>query len=83
MGVGEILSKIEKDIIKLSGVIKEAHKGGLFRVEVDTGSDPMEILARPSGKMKKFGIKLVIGDLVDVELSPFDLTKGRIVYRSK
>ena len=61
----------------------EAHRGGIFTVRADIGDNDVTVLARPSGKMKKYGIKLVVGDTVDLELSPFDLTRGRIVYRAK
>lgn len=71
----------DKDMINLQGVITEVHKGGLFTVEYEIGEKTQTLLARPAGKMKKFGIKLVLGDEVDVEVSPFDLTKGRITFR--
>jgi len=71
------------DMILVEGVIKEAHKGGLFTVEYNIGGNKNLLLARPAGKMKKFGIKLALGDRVEVEISPYDLTKGRIKYRMK
>lgn len=80
MGIGES-SLSKKDMIEVVGVIAEAHRGGLFNIEVESGDKTVEIIARTSGKMKKFGIKLVPGDKVKVEVSPYDLTKGRITYR--
>lgn len=72
---------MSKDVIEMVGVVTEAHKGGLFRVEIEMGESVRAILARPSGKMKKFNIKLAVGDEVKVEMSPYDLDKGRITYR--
>lgn len=76
------LSK-DKDVMEVSGTIVEAHRGGNFIVEVMMGDQPVRIIARPSGKMTKFAINLVIGDIVTVEMSPYDLTKGRITFRKK
>jgi translation initiation factor IF-1 len=52
----------------------------MYKVRMENGH---EILAHVSGKMRKFSIKIAIGDKVKVELSPYDLTKGRITYRNK
>jgi translation initiation factor IF-1 len=70
----------EKDSIRVEGTITEALKGTMFKVELDTGQ---VILAYVSGKMRMHYIKILPGDRVIVELSPYDLTKGRIVYRFK
>ncbi len=66
--------------IKVDGVIEEALPNAMFRVKLDSGH---EILAHVSGKMRMNFIKILHGDRVTVELSPYDLTKGRIVYRYK
>ncbi len=66
--------------IKQSGVVTDALPNAQFRVQLENGH---EILGLLSGKMRKFFIKILPGDRVDVEMSPFDLTKGRIVYRYK
>jgi len=66
--------------ITLDGVIKETLPNAMFRVELETGH---EILAHVSGKMRMHFIKILPGDKVKVELSPYDLTRGRIVYRYK
>lgn len=74
------------DTIKLEGTIESVLKAGHFSVEVVVGGDPSKtqmIMARCSGRMRKFNIKLVKGDRVDIELSPYDLTKGRITRRHK
>ena len=69
-----------KDIIEMDGVVTEALPNGLFRVKLDTGQD---VLAYISGKIRKFFIRILLGDRVKVELSPYDLTRGRIIYRGK
>jgi translation initiation factor IF-1 len=66
--------------IKQEGVVTDALPNAQFRVELANGH---EILGLLSGKMRKFFIRILPGDKVDVEMSPYDLTKGRIVYRYK
>lgn len=68
----------EKEIIKLDGVVKETLPSTTFRVELENGH---EILAHISGRMRVNYIRLLPGDRVSVEMSPYDLTKGRIVKR--
>ena len=70
----------QKEVIKLTGKVVEALPGTKFRVELENGHI---IVAHMSGKMRKNYIRLVPGDKVDVELTPYDLTKGRISYRQK
>lgn len=60
------------------GVITEAMRGAMFRVELDSGHT---VLARISGRLRKYRIRLLEGDRVRVEVSPYDVEKGRIVYR--
>jgi translation initiation factor IF-1 len=67
-----------KEVIELAGVIIEALPGTQFRVELQNGH---QIIAHVAGKMRKHYIRLVPGDSVTVELTPYDLTKGRITYR--
>ncbi len=67
----------EKGIV-LEGTVEEALPNAMFRVKLDTGH---EILAHVSGKMRVNFIRILPGDRVKVELSPYDLTRGRIVYR--
>lgn len=64
--------------IKQEGIVTSALPNAQFRVALSNGH---EILGLLSGKMRKFFIKILPGDRVDVEMSPYDLTKGRIVYR--
>ncbi|OUV72830.1 MAG: translation initiation factor IF-1 [Flavobacteriales bacterium TMED123] len=64
--------------IELDGIIKQALSNAMFRVELENGHI---ITAHISGKMRKYYIKLLPGDKVKLEMSPYDLTKGRITYR--
>ena len=64
--------------IELDGTITQALSNAMFRVELENGH---EVVAHISGKMRKFYIKLLPGDKVKMEMSPYDLTKGRITYR--
>jgi len=70
----------EDDKIRAEGVVVEALPGTQFRVKLDNGH---EVLAYLSGKMRKHYIRILTGDQVTVELTPYDLSKGRIVYRSR
>lgn len=70
----------QKEVIKLTGSIVEALPNTQFRVELENGHI---IVAHMSGKMRKNYIRLVPGDRVEVELTPYDLTKGRISFRLK
>mgnify|MGYP003588216285 CR=1 FL=1 len=67
-----------KEVIELTGIITEALPGSKFRVRLENDHEIIAILA---GKMRKNYIRLVPGDRVKVELTPYDLTKGRITYR--
>ena len=68
-----------KEVIELTGVIVETLPGTQFKVELENGH---RIIAHVAGKMRKHYIRIVPGDTVKVELTPYDLTKGRITYRS-
>ena len=74
----ESQSKEEK--IEVEGTIVEALPNTMFRVQLDNGHD---VLAYLSGRMRKYYIRVLLGDRVVVELSPYDLTRGRITYRHK
>lgn len=69
----------DKEVIELTGKVVEALPGTQFRVELENGH---QIIAHIAGKMRKHYIRLVPGDSVTVELTPYDLTKGRITYRN-
>ncbi len=64
--------------IELEGTVVEALPNTQFRVELDNGH---EVLAYLSGKMRKFYIRILLGDRVKVEITPYDMTRGRITYR--
>ena len=70
----------EEDKIQVEGTIIEALPATQFKVRLDNGH---EILAYLSGRMRKYYIRILLGDRVRVEISPYDLTRGRIVYRQK
>ncbi|MFQ6059142.1 MAG: translation initiation factor IF-1 [Anaerolineae bacterium] len=74
------MAKGKKEKIEMEGTVVEALPNTMFRVELDTGH---EVLAYLSGRMRKYYIRVLLGDRVRVELSPYDLTRGRIVYRYK
>jgi translation initiation factor IF-1 len=67
-----------KDVIRVEGKVSEALPNAMFRVELDNGH---RVLAHVSGRMRMNFIRILPGDQVTVELSPYDLAKGRIVYR--
>ena len=69
---------VKQPNIELDGTIKQALSNAMFRVELENGH---VITAHISGKMRKYYIKLLPGDKVKLEMSPYDLTKGRITYR--
>jgi len=74
------MQKASKQKVEVEGTITEALPNTQFRVELDNGH---QVLAYISGKMRKYYIRILLGDRVRVELSPYDLTRGRIVYRFK
>jgi translation initiation factor IF-1 len=71
---------VAKDSIRVDGVVKELLPNTMFRVELANGR---EILAHISGRMRLNFIRILPGDTVTVEMSPYDLSKGRITYRKK
>jgi translation initiation factor IF-1 len=74
------LAKETKDKIELQGTVVDCLPGTQFRVKLDNDH---EVLAYLSGKMRRYYIRVLLGDRVAVELSPYDLTRGRITYRYK
>ena len=70
----------DEDKIQVEGLVVEALPGTQFKVRLDNGH---EVLAYLSGKMRRYYIRVLLGDRVSVELSPYDLSRGRIVYRYK
>jgi translation initiation factor IF-1 len=70
----------EEEKIQVEGTVIEALPGTQFKVRLENN---YEVLAYLSGKMRKYYIRILLGDKVRVEMSPYDLTRGRIVYRHK
>ena len=70
----------KEEAIEVEGIVKEALPNTMFRVELQNGHT---IMAHLSGKMRKHYIRIVPGDSVKVELSPYDLDKGRIIFRQR
>jgi len=70
----------KEEPIEFSGIIHEVLPNAMFRVKLDNDH---EVLAHTSGKMRKNRIRVLAGDRVTVEMTPYDLTKGRITYRFK
>ena len=68
------------DLIEIDGVIKEVFPGGAFLVGTDAGT---QVHAHLAGKLRRFRIRVVLGDRVTVAVSPYDLSKGRITFRHK
>ena len=78
--IEETSDKKKKDVIEAEGTITEALPNAMFRVQLESGHT---VLAHISGKMRMYYIRILLGDRVTVELSPYDLTRGRITYRFK
>ena len=70
----------KSDVIEVEGVVTESYPNAMFEVQLPNGH---KILAHVSGKMRMNYIRIYPGDRVTIELSPYDLTRGRIIYRSK
>ncbi len=70
----------KEDVIRVDGIVVEQLPGAMFKVELE---QKQQILAHISGKMRMHYIKIIPGDKVSIEMSPYDLSKGRIVYRYK
>jgi translation initiation factor IF-1 len=70
----------KEEVIELSGVVTELLPNAMFRVKLDNDH---ELLAHTSGKMRKNRIRVLAGDRINVEMTPYDLTKGRITFRYK
>ncbi|MGE0108892.1 MAG: translation initiation factor IF-1 [Bdellovibrionales bacterium] len=70
----------KEDLLEFEGVVSEVLPNAMFRVKLDNGH---EVLAHTSGKMRKNRIRVLAGDKVNVEMTPYDLSKGRITFRHK
>lgn len=74
------ITMAKEDVIQVEGTVIEPLPNAMFRVELENGH---KVLAHISGKMRKHFIRILPGDKVTVELSPYDLSRGRITYRYK
>ena len=74
---GDQLAK--EELIKFEGIVIELMRGGMFRVQIKEPKH--EVIAQINGKMRMYKIKVLVGDTVELEVSPYDLTKGRITRR--
>lgn len=72
------MSQKNNDIIEMEGVVTQCLSNGMFRVKLENG---FLVLAHVSGKIRRNYIRILLGDRVAVELSPYDLSRGRITYR--
>ena len=72
------MCKNKQDLIEMNGVVLQSLSNGMFRVKLENG---FFVLAHVSGKIRKNYIRILLGDRVTIELSPYDLTRGRIIYR--
>jgi translation initiation factor IF-1 len=70
----------KEDLIEFAGTVTELLPNAMFRVKLENGH---EVLAHTSGKMRKNRIRVLAGDKVNVEMTPYDLSKGRITFRHK
>jgi translation initiation factor IF-1 len=70
----------KEELLEFTGTVIEKLPNAMFRVQLENGH---EILAHTAGKMRKFRIRVMVGDKVDIEMTPYDLTKGRISFRHK
>ena len=70
----------KEELLEFSGTVTERLPNAMFKVELDNGH---EVLAHTAGKMRKFRIRVPPGDRVDVEMTPYDLSKARIIFRHK
>ena len=73
----------KSDAIELEAIVKAALPNAMFRLEIEMGENKHEIIGHISGKMRRNYIRITPGDRVLVQMSPYDLTKGRIVYRQR
>jgi len=75
------MAKPASNTIVVEGIVKESLPNAMFRVEVEVAGKPHEVLAHVSGKMRMHFIKILPGDQVTLEISPYDLSRGRIIVR--
>ena len=80
----ERVKKVKDDVIEVEGTVIESLPNAMFRCTIDDAPETQEpVLATISGKIRKFFVKILVGDKVTIELSPYDLTRGRITFRKR
>src|SRR5919204_918652 len=79
-GDEEVLIKSKEEKIELEGEVIEAFRNGMYKIALENGQ---ETLGYTAGKMRRYRIKILPGDRINIELSPYDLSRGRIVYRHR
>lgn len=78
----EVIEKDNDNKVEMVGVVRDVNKD-FFRVEVKMGENSHFAVCKPAGKLRKFSIHILVGDVVKIECSPYDLAKGRIVHRER
>ena len=78
MGPVKEISMSKEDVVKFEGEVIDVLPNATFKVKLENG---IEVLSYIAGKMRKYEIRILMGDMVDVEVSPYDITRGRIVRR--
>jgi translation initiation factor IF-1 len=79
-GDEEVRIKSKEEKIELEGEVIEAFRNGMYKIALENGQ---ETLGYTAGKMRRYRIKILPGDRINIELSPYDLSRGRIVYRHR
>ena len=83
-GAKQRVKKVKDDVIEVEGTVIESLPNAMFRCTIDGAPDTQDpVLATISGKIRKFYVKILVGDSVTIELSPYDLTRGRITFRKR
>mmetsp|Transcript_29892 Transcript_29892/g.44610 ORF Transcript_29892/g.44610 Transcript_29892/m.44610 type:complete len:154 (+) Transcript_29892:87-548(+) len=83
-GKSERVKKVKDDVIEVEATVIESLPNAMFRCTIDGAPETQEpVLATISGKIRKFFVKILVGDKVTIELSPYDLTRGRITFRKR
>ena len=72
----------KEDLVRMAGTVDEVLPNAMFRVVLDN-KESTKIIATIGGKLRQNNIRILLGDSVEVEMSPYDLTRGRVVYRNK
>jgi len=83
-GAKQRVKKVKDDVIEVEGTVIESLPNAMFRCTIDGAPDTQDpVLATISGKIRKNFVKILVGDSVTIELSPYDLTRGRITFRKR